>query len=83
MGGHCSVPCHPREVEVGDRGVQGHPQLHVEFEASLECRRPCLKTKTKEADIQTNTKECSRENHSMPYVFFFFFLILVGSSFGV
>lgn len=38
--------CHPSnwEVEAGGSGVEGHPQLHNEFETSQGNVRPCLKT---------------------------------------
>ena len=32
-------------MEVKGPGVQSHPQLHSEFEASLGYKRPCLKKK--------------------------------------
>jgi hypothetical protein len=33
----------PQEGEVGESGVQGHPQLHSIVTASLNYLRPCLK----------------------------------------
>ena len=45
--------CHPStwEMEAGGSGVQGHPWLHSEFEASLGYMRPCLKTINSTGDI--------------------------------
>lgn len=41
------LACNPMtlEVESGGSGVQGHPQLHEEIEASLGYMSPCLKSK--------------------------------------
>lgn len=35
------------EVEEGKSKVQGHPQLHSELEAGLDCMRPHLKSEAK------------------------------------
>lgn len=37
-----SISLEPQEVKGGELGVQGHPQLLSEFEASLEYIIPCL-----------------------------------------
>lgn len=42
--------CNPStgDVEEGEPGVQGHPQLHSEYESNLRNRRPCLNKQEKE-----------------------------------
>lgn len=44
--GMVTYACHlgTWEVEAGGPGVEGHPQLHNEFEASLGSMTPCLET---------------------------------------
>ena len=39
------LTCHfsDREMEVGGSGIEGHPELHGLFEASLDYMRPYLK----------------------------------------
>lgn len=37
-----------KEVDVGRSAIQGHPQLHRRFQASLNYRRPYLKNKAKQ-----------------------------------
>lgn len=48
------------EGQAGGSGVEGQPRLYseFEFEASLDCMRPCLKNKNK----QTDTKQQQQQN---------------------
>lgn len=36
--------CNQEEREMGEQGVQSHPQPDSEVQGSLDCLRPCLKT---------------------------------------
>lgn len=57
------------EVEAEGSGVQGHPQLHSEFEASLGYIRSCLKkkkntykTKPRQKQKQSKTQNINNKN---------------------
>jgi hypothetical protein len=43
--------CNPGTQESRGSGIQGHPQLHRQFEVSLGYMRPCLN------NIQINTEK--------------------------
>jgi hypothetical protein len=47
----------PQEIKAGESAVQGHPQMHSEFEVSLEYIRPCLKRKETLALFKTCEKK--------------------------
>lgn len=57
------------EVEAGESWVQGHPQIHMEFEASLSYLRPCgrrWKGKPKKPSVMPKTAELGgNEIHSL------------------
>lgn len=44
--GIVAYACNPVLGSGGGSGVQGHPLLHREFEASMDYIKPCLKSKT-------------------------------------
>ena len=49
-------------MEAGGSGVQGHPRLHSELEASLGYKRTCLK---KQKEVWTAGKEEKRSGGLM------------------
>ena len=42
---------HTQEVEAGGSGVQGHSQLHSEFQKSLGHMKSCLKNRTRAGEL--------------------------------